>query len=537
MSEKVVLTLGSTIIGPSKLESISTALSKFIPTIYDEVAIFEIESAIRDTLQTDFPEKAKFQELHSQRIAPLLAQTKESITKSPHHISASAAAVKGKAAQAGLQAIKSLSESHSVIKNSAVSAQQVFLLPDEQVVFKHSHARAEEEERLVNDLFDLMTEQGVVGTFHIQSASRKEFGMQASQEAVNRGYSLEMLTPDLRAAIKKRLSYEDFLLMEQNKNTPPSAKSKALESDTQRLFFTPDIKKAEDKMAYQICEQHQWSYTNAQGEKKECSFKELHKRYLKNEPTTNVQRIPHKSGKTVPNNEQFERAMNIKWKAVSPELMKLEGGAAIPLGAIQAKPFISNMLLMSHLSHFERNILLGRLTADAEFNAVLTGELQLLDLHGGNLGLAPEPTAEYERFKDLKFSTSATAGSKDFNTLLREHIAGAITPDTPIAFVEEGKQVVRPLKDLPALQKALDVKWQLVIFDTDLSLSEGNRLSYQTRAGKEEHLIPIRSCLLETRWKDLPLRQEAVRRLIASDERDERVQSWIAKADAPIYKQ
>jgi LysM repeat protein len=219
--------------------------------------------------------------------------------------------------------------------------------------------------------------------------------------------------------------------------------------------------------------------------------------------------------------------------------MKTRSNNISPLSNVQAKPFISNMILMKDLNFEQRERVLLRLTPQSEFNAVLTGEVQLLDLHSGNLGVAPELKENADKFKDLKFfaliNRQFTSGL-NFNQLILYYLTGELQKNTPIQYIENGISVSNTLKNLPELEKALDVRWELVLFDTDLSLTESNTLQVQIRGGKIEHLIPLRSVLLETRWKETPLSDETVTHLLDSTERDLRVSQWAKKVDSPIYK-
>lgn len=366
-------------------------LQKLLPTKEEEKpsTIFAMEYQMRLALEKDFPGKDKYLTIFNNKIRPLIEQTKRSLIQTRHHFVAHAAASKGKAAQAGFKALKKLSESHPIIKNSKISNQQVFLLPKEGVVFKHSSERAKEEEAIANALLELMSQESVVGSFSIQKASIDKFGIKIVVES--------------------------------------------------------------------------------------------------------------------------------------------------ELSNIQAKPFVKRMILMKDLNKDVREVLLNRLTPNAEFNAILTGEVQLLDMHSGNLGIAPESNTEYEQFKNICFSLPN--GPKNFNDLVIDYLAGKVSLDIPIGYKDQGVVVHKPLKDLPELQKALNVRWKFVIFDTDLSLSEDNRLQMQTYNNIKQHLIPLRSVLLATNWKDKPLNEETIERLIDSDERDHQVQLWIKKKDAPIYKQ
>ncbi|MBA2726721.1 MAG: hypothetical protein H0U49_00910 [Parachlamydiaceae bacterium] len=563
---------------------------------------------MRAILKEEFPEKSKFQNIYDQQVVPLVKHAKES----SYSFTAQACAARGRAAQAGLGALKKRTKNQSLIKAMGTSSQEVFLLPEEKAVFKRSHARAAEEERIINDLFDLMSPQAVVGTFKFKTASRRPFSIKISENTEKRGYSIEALEPTLRQSIKKRLSPEDVLLLNWHETTPSGQKkfgfydyqnflksksftiqqpggnwqyikfiqlqqlhlqgklhpdarvgsslstatsvsqhflngdllSQALnynpssQKEPSRLYLTPDLTNPEDKRAYKICEQFKWSFKDDRGRTYNGSFKDMHKHYLNNIQMFDVQCIPNKSGEKLPTNQDLQKALNVRWKAVCNELMSMQNGVLLPLSDFEAKPFISNMVLIKDINQNLREAILQRLTPNAEFNAILTGEVQLLDLHDHNLGLAPHPTAEYEKFKDFKFLIGgAKPETYNFTKLIMDYLDGKILATTPITFVDGGKTISKNLNDLPELQKALDVQWQLVIFDTDLSLTENNYLQVQIRKGITGHLIPLRSVLLETDWKNRPLNKETVQRLMESTERDLRVEQWIKKSDTAIYKQ
>lgn len=203
-----------------EIEALQLSLSSLKEVKIPHAEVFEIENQMRMALEKDFPEKEKYQNLYRQ-ILPFVEQAKQSITKKPFHFAAQAAAAKGKAAQAGLQALKNLTENSPVITNSGISSQEIFLLPEEGAVFKVSSERAEEEERLVNDLFDLMSKQAVVGTFHIQKTSAQAFGIQVPQEILTRGVTVEELSPKLQQKIKQKLSSDDHKVLEKYEKTPP----------------------------------------------------------------------------------------------------------------------------------------------------------------------------------------------------------------------------------------------------------------------------------------------------------------------------
>jgi LysM repeat protein len=305
----------------------------------------------------------------------------------------------------------------------------------------------------------------------------------------------------------------------------------------QKMYLSPDLSNPFDKQVYELCEQFKWSYVDGANQKHVVDFKTLHANFLQKVSMRHINFISSPSLSKTPTASDLDKALAVKWKAFSPELLQLESGVVSPLTDVQAKPFIKDMILMNDLDNPSvKEMILKKLSPESEFNAILTGEVQLLDLHGANLGVAPEPNAEYEKFKHLQFSLYPSTDLISFQQLIMKYLESTIDPTTLIQLTENGKTIQKSLKDLPELQKALDVPWQIIIFDTDLSLSEDNRLQFQTRGGVEQHLIPLRSVLLETAWKNQPLSDQTLQRLINSDERDLAVNSWIRKEDAPIYK-
>jgi hypothetical protein len=200
-----------------KLPQVSSISPEELPQI------FEVESQIGEILNLlHFPEKKRYQELYNQKILPLVNLAKQYITQRPFHFAVQAAAEKGKAAQAGLMALKTLAENQPVLQPSGVSAQEVFLLPKHGTVFKRAHEKAKEEERNTNELFHLMSKQAVVGTFDIQKASVEKFGIQISEKIQERGFTPKTLSPqpDLMHAIKSKLSRKDQLVLENYEKTP-----------------------------------------------------------------------------------------------------------------------------------------------------------------------------------------------------------------------------------------------------------------------------------------------------------------------------
>lgn len=489
--------------------------------------VFELQHQLEINLEKDFPEKAKYARLYHERVGPLVEKAKQAIVRRPMHFAAQAAAAKGKAVQAGLTALIKLAENRPVIKNSDVSAQEVFLLPKEEAVFKRSSERAKEEESIISSLFDLMSNQAIVGAFDIRKPALKPYGIQVPQDIRTRGFQSTRLPLPLLTEIRLKLSQEDRLLLERY-------------GRSEDLYLSPDLSNPTTKRMYRECEKFKWKCIDRFGVVKEVDFKTFHALNLQRQVYRYEPIVP--SGKVAPTSAEIHAALSVGWKAFYPQILQEKIGAfgekqLTEIEDIQAKPFVSDMILMGRLDSAAQEHVLNRLSDADQVNAVLTSELQFLDLHSSNLGVEPESNENYEYFKNFQF-TVRPGGSKDFKTLLTDYISGRIAPHTMIEFEDKGRRIIQPLEALPELRNALNVKWKLVLFDTDLSLSEDNRLSVQgVLGGGSQRLVPLRSVLLETSWKDKPLSEAAVKSLMDSDERDLKVKQWISNEDAPIYKQ
>ncbi len=485
--------------------------------------VFGTEHRLRVLIEGDFLNKELFQNPFEEQILPLIRLAKEAIVNKPIHLAAQAAASKGEAALAGFNTIKNLAENKPFIKASDISSQEVFLLPKEHTVFKMAEEKAKEEEQIINYLMDLCLPDAIVGSFDIKNPTLDRYGIQISEKALERGFSSDDLPPKLLREIRAKLSSESGRFY--NKHLSSTSDS--------TLYLSPDLSDEANKMAYEICEKFKWIYQAKDGSNKIVDFKTLHARDLENELMLDVKPILSE-GENEPSQSVLKKALNVPWKAMSPEIMQDEVGKLKPLHDIQSKRFISEMIILDNLSLKAREVALERLTDRDQAIAVLTSEFQLLDLHQNNLGVAPVPNPFYEYFKEFSFFFSGK-GPLTFNKLISDYLNGKIESSTEISFNDNGENVKKQLKDLPNLQQALDIQWKLVVFDTDLSLAEDNRLQLQIRYTVQEHLIPLRSVLLETSWKDRPLSQKAIE-LINSDERDKRVVDWISNEHSPIYK-
>lgn len=600
--------------------------------------IFEIENQMRMFLAAadNFPGKEKYQEIYDQAILPQLQQAKKLIKKSPFQFASLAAASKGKALQAGLKALTIRASAKPAVRTNTKSEQQVFLLSEEGTVFKKSktrvdkEARADEEERNANALFDIMSPQSTVGTFFIRKASLNRFGMGLPFADKERGYALDKVPSDtLKKAILEKVSQDyttdglkagfDSLVEKLEEPDPVStARQRArnyqflekqkwsfrasktdewqemslkklqklyladklsiegeiapssdlegslslethiltesslfralnylpsLKPPSKEIYLTPDLNTPKIKKNYEFFEKFNWIYKDKEKKMHKVNFKTLHAAYLAD--PENVHSFVTPSGFT---RDDVLEALKVGWRIASTELMILDASKEKPeveehLTHIQAKPFIKDMVLMTTYPLGEIEFLLKKLSPKAQFNAILTGEVQLLDLHAANLGLIPVPNPEYERFNQHSFQI----GEKrlTLNQLIKSYLNKEITSSTSIQFMEKNEKVDKPLKELPELEKALNVQWEFVLFDTDLSISESSQLQFQIKKtiinGQEDvryvHSIPLRSVLFQTEWRDEPLDEEVVQQLLDSTDRDLRVKQWMKRADAPIYQQ
>lgn len=207
--------------------------------------------------------------------------------------------------------------------------------------------------------------------------------------------------------------------------------------------------------------------------------------------------------------------------------------------AVHCKPFVKDMFLLGDLLTNQpqlSNAIFARLNHRAELLAVLTAEFQLLDMH--DLGVAPVASPEFAFFSQASYSYRYTF-DVDFKQLLSDYLEGKITDATQILckspdnsqIYHQGKRI----KDIPELLKALNTEWEFVLFDTDLALSESNTYQMQKRHETVETLIPYRSILIQTGWRDRPLSSKTLEILEHSKERETAIRNWVER-DISLYK-
>lgn len=576
--------------------------------------IFEIENQAREILAcSDGPQKQKLKEIYKKKILPQLKKAKLFIKNSPFQLSAQAAGLKGEGAAAAYRGMSVLSVQNPILPLKRASAQEVFLLKDIEVVFKHSGERAREEENNISSLLDLMLPRSGVGSFFVQAPSVHKYGMSIPREELQRAYKLNTLSPDQIKSIKPLLApaqlalfetYQEHVKTETNsgllKNYQRMEKKKyqlkltdssepqnitlkelsdlylkgkipetaligvnsnfltfrehiGMESPAFRaltyhpsskasesFYLAPDLTNPNIKKDFESCEQYMWTYADKKDDQHTVDFKSFYFEFIQKNVSALVEITP-KPEITNPSPytpQVGSNAIGCPFKIISPQIMVAETGKLLtPLKDIHAKPLIDQMMLLDEfaLIPVAKENLLKKLTPEAEFSAYLTGELQFLDLHAQNIGVKPVENSQYEKFKEVQFEFKNQ--SMSMYELLIEHLNEKLSPDDTLTFTLNGQDVQKKLRDLPELLKALNVSWQFVLFDTDLSLGESNQLEIIVQQkNKEDHFIPLRSALLESDWKDKPLSLEAIELIQNNKERDRRVKNWIEKVDAPIFK-
>ncbi len=225
----------------------------------------------------------------------------------------------------------------------------------------------------------------------------------------------------------------------------------------------------------------------------------------------------------------LKQPTTISFKLVLPELVTSETEA---ITDVQVKPFADMIIFDKIATHRDSQRIFRsigeKLTPEAQVQMILTAEFQFLDLHENNLGLVPIPknVEDYQRFKD----------ENGFQENLLRHLAGTLPPDTSLITytAEDGSKRQKLLKDFPEYQRALDVKFQFALFDTDLLMSESNESHVQRRdktGGLLEYLVPIRLAFFDTSLKDVLLSKKCLEIIARADARGEELLAWIRGED------
>lgn len=150
------------------------------------------------------------------------------------------------------------------------------------------------------------------------------------------------------------------------------------------VILTPDLSHPVCKKAYEICEKFTWSYTDENGKTKTVDFKTFHAHRLEKKVMKDV--FMTGPANISPSVKQIQTALKVPWKIFAPDLLQASDNSISKIEDIQAKPFMWDMILMHDLEPAAREKILMRLTDEAQFNAIITAELQFFDLHSKNLG-------------------------------------------------------------------------------------------------------------------------------------------------------
>lgn len=145
----------------------------------------------------------------------------------PFNLSVQAAANTGKAATTGLEFLTKSRSERQFFDKFGNSAQDVYIY-DNRAVYKKSNAKSAEEESNISSLFNLVSKQGVVGSFKISNTRNLErFGINKNYEEFKRSIPLELSDPAARNTLVNYLSPEDDIILanlDQQKNIFESLK-------------------------------------------------------------------------------------------------------------------------------------------------------------------------------------------------------------------------------------------------------------------------------------------------------------------------
>lgn len=303
------------------------------------------------------------------------------------------------------------------------------------------------------------------------------------------------------------------------------------------FYMVPVIYSSAESKAYKNCESTLWSYRDEKDMECVTTFSNMHRMTL--EGQTLRKKKPVGGEMTEQMMDDFSTATSVGWKIVFNELLFIKkDGILTTTENFQVKPYIDNLLSFHELSHYPKACeeIFKRFTPKEEYNCVLTGLFQCLDLHGGNIGVAPLLKSEQEDYKDLVFKVREKNCEFPFLRLAIAIMEGTIDDESTIEFSLRGRLISNQLIDLPELKNALNLVWELQIYDTDLSIADDNILQSVKKGDVINHNIPLRSAFLESSWKDLPLQNETVSLLLQCGDMNTPVREWMKRSDAPIRK-
>jgi hypothetical protein len=311
----------------------------------------------------------------------------------------------------------------------------------------------------------------------------------------------------------------------------------------------PIFKTPAEKQAYERSEKIQMTYIpsdSTDGASKKIGLKELHLLALQGKVELSTLRKLGDDGQPTilspQERKDISTALYLKWGPLGAELLFLDKSKALkPLGDVQAKPFISDMKLIKSLTPDQKLKILTNMSPESERNAVMTGMLQLMDLHGNNMGVTadgspndPEINKEYKKLKDT-LVTLPDGSAKAVKDLIMDYLDFKLPPQTVFTYSDPitKQQHTGTLTQLPELEAAFGTNWKLELFDLDKNLGESNLIQKY----ESEVYLPFRSDLLGTVWARAPFESKTIEKIEESLQRSEEMHAWIRNDHAPIYKQ
>ena len=211
------------------------------------------------------------------------------------------------------------------------------------------------------------------------------------------------------------------------------------------------------------------------------------------------------------------------------------------LRRVEAYEHIDNMILFHKAKEtpiFFRNVFLN-LTEDSAFFSVLGAELQHLDLHDNNIGirLAKNPIVDHlHTFKFYFVEANATLCLEELMPIAREKRICSLHMKSPNG--KTRKANAKELEDIHSL--AQSGKWEFVVIDEGMMLQESSHWQFETlkddQSTKTGHLIPFRSILYASPYKNIPFSEDVLERLHARLDNTQEVFDWVFRKDAPIHQ-
>lgn len=299
-----------------------------------------------------------------------------------------------------------------------------------------------------------------------------------------------------------RMSFADLFTKIDTKQLQTSARVRWVTRAADNREETGDFKAVTDrpwlvtaldvelrKRTFPVAQKFTWEIEVSPGKVKRVSFKTLHRQFAlgKLQPSTRVRIVtdPPQLFEMISTRYGLMAALSVAFKPVLAETRR-----SFPEGYV-AKPFIPNMLLVHQLREPGSAVLCDRimdkLDAHSQLKAILSLDLQLMDLHGGNLGVTPKSVDAFAGFEDLRFSYQFTDGRQMIERrnspllqLRHDYLSGNIDWKTEIDIQTEGRpSLKRPLSGHQLLMQALE-------------LEDSPRFSYRDKDGHD-----MSDCTLE----------------------------------------